>query len=255
MLTLPDFLKNRRALAAIVIGFCLALIFVTVFSPRKAHADGPTPMVYFGVHGGKSMANTEVTVDGVPFSLDGLGATGYVGGVHGGVDMALTSGNALAPFIGTFGGYSWQNTEFSVTMGSSNFSATLGDTFYGGGRVGLMWHGGAKAYGLVAYRQTDLKFSESNLSSPALRGWDLGMGVTFPIAKSVSFGVEGVWTKYDKEELKWGGAPTGVNIETDQLSVVGRINIELGNAPQSIFDDGPAPVSKACDPKIGNCKK
>lgn len=246
---------KRKAIIAATIAAAGAMLFATF-----ARADGPSPSIYFGVHGGKSFANTEVTADMAPgMSLDGLGAHGYIGGVHLGADLAFTKNDGLNPFVGVFCGYSWQNTAFELTLGpGASLTAELGNSYYGGVRLGLTSPGGVKGYVLGAYRQTDIAIALSGLTpSPgpsSLKGWDIGIGGEMPLAKHVSIGVEGVWTRYDKEDVTWNGSDTGLNIQPDQLSVMARLNVTLGGL-QSMVDDSNPPAGKACDPKMANCKK
>lgn len=242
---------KRKAFMAAAVAAACAMVFATF-----AKADGPTPVVYFGAHGGKSFASTELTVDGVPgLSLDGIGSKGYVGGIHGGADLLLSQRDGLNPFVGVFGGYSWQNTEANLTLGPGvGLSMSLGDSYYGGARLGLASSGGVKGYGLIAYRHTDLGFS-SPLPIPAIgpssvKGWDIGAGIEMPVAKHMSFGIEGIWTKYDTADVTIAGTPTPLNLDIDALTVMGRFNITFGGV-QSIFVDEPAP----CDPKFANCKR
>lgn len=220
-------------------------------------ASAQTPSFYVGVHGGQSMASTELSAAPAPgfgVSIDGLGSNGMVGGVHAGIDLQLQNS---AVFFGAFAGYDWQNTEFAVTFGPTSITATLGDSWYVGGRAGVVVHG-AKVYGLAAWRQTEWSTS---LPVPGLalddpRGWDIGIGIDVPIAKGVVLGVEGIRTQYQKGEFSAGtpAAPTGIYAQTDQLSFMARLSFALGGNPASIFDDAaPAAKAKACDPKMG-CK-
>src|SRR5689334_8897990 len=66
-------------------------------SIENVFADAPVgppragPFVYFGVHGGLTMADTEISLSGVPVSFDGVGSKGVIGGVQVGVDYVLPS--------------------------------------------------------------------------------------------------------------------------------------------------------------------
>ena len=209
-----------------LLGGAIALLMVGL-----APAMAQSPTFYIGAHGGKSIATSELTADGAPgFSLDGLGSNGYIGGVHAGVDIALGRGDGLVPFAGVFGGYSWQNTQFTITDGVDSFDMTLGNSLFGGGRIGVISSGGAKYYVLAAYRQTELGFSVADLTSPNLKGWDLGLGVDIPVTRNISVGLEGIWTKYAKEEILFGGVGTDLFQQTDQIAVTARLNIAFGGA-------------------------
>lgn len=210
--------------------------------------------VYVGVHGGQSIGKTELTNTPGTFSLDGLGSTGYVGGLHAGMDLRLPNS---AVFAGLFAGYDWTNDEFSITFGSTKMTATVGNSWYVGGRAGVLV-GPAKLYALTAFREASWSSSIKNLTLADPKGFDLGIGAEIPIAKNVSLGIEGVRTQYQKAELMFGAtpAPTGIHAETDVLSVMARLNFQFGNFPAgSLFDDrAVAPAAKACDPKLAGCK-
>jgi opacity protein-like surface antigen len=218
-----------------------------------ATAMAQTPSVYVGVHGGKSMASTELTDTPGTFSLDGLASNGYVGGVHGGIDLQLPKSPV---FVGAFAGADWGDTEFRLTAGPGfAFIATLGNSYYVGGRLGIVAHG-AKLYGLAAWRQAEWSSSVNALAVDDPRGWDLGLGVEVPVAKGVILGVEGIHTQYQRAEFLAGAPPTatGIHGETDQISVLARLSLQFGGAAPSIFDDAKEPAkAKACDPKTG-CK-
>jgi opacity protein-like surface antigen len=219
-------------------------------------AKAQTPSVYVGVHGGQTAASTELSAtlaQNFGVSLDGLSSNGMIGGIHAGMDLQLA--NSVV-FFGVLGGYDWQNTEFSITAGQQSFTANLGDSWYVGGRAGVVVHG-AKVYGLAAWRQTEWSSSVKNLTIDDPRGWDVGIGIDVPISKGVVLGVEGIRTQYQKGEFATGAnaTPSGVYGQTDQISVMARLSFALGGNPASIFDDAaPAPkTAKACDPKTG-CK-
>jgi opacity protein-like surface antigen len=241
-----------RQIQKILFGVILAAAGV---ASDKAHAQSPS--VYFGIHGGKGLATTELTTDALGgVSLDGLGSNGLIGGVHAGVDLQLA--NSIV-FVGAFGGYSWQEIEFNANVGTASVNATLGDSWYVGGRAGVVVKG-SKFYALAAYRRSEMAFSSTpswitgKLSLDDPRGWDIGLGAEIPIAKNISLGIEGIYTQYDKGEFAWGGVPTKVHGEIDQISVLARLNIQFG-AVQSIFDDTEAkPAAAKCDKKLATCK-
>lgn len=221
----------------------------TVLTAGKA----PAQEVYVGVHGGKSMGSTELTNTPGTFSLDGIGSQGYVGGVHGGVDLRLPSSPI---FAGIFAGYDWGQTEFALTVGSNSIKMSTGDAWYVGGRAGVLI-GGSKVYALTAFREATWSSSIKNLTLADPKGFDLGVGAEIAIAKNVSLGIEGIRTQFQKDEFMFGAVPvaTGVHAQTDVVSVMARLNFQFGNFPTgSIFDDRvPAPAAKGCDKKLGNC--
>ena len=219
-------------------------------------AMAQSPTLYFGVHGGKTMTSTELTDTANTFSLDGLSGNGYVGGVHVGADLQMANSPI---FAGVFGGADWGDNEFRLAFGSAAFTATLGNSYYAGGRLGVVVHG-TKVYALAAWRQTEWSSSVKGLTLDDPRGWDVGLGVEVPIAKNVSLGLEGIHTQYQKGEFMAPHpitkVPTalGIHGEIDQISVMARLNFQLGGS-SSIFDDAGAAPAKArvCDPKTG-CK-
>ena len=211
---------------------------------HKPAASNVGITVYGGLHGGLSMANTELS--SVPSSpgvvLDGIGSHGWIGGVHAGFDYTTAS----KVFFGGFGGYSWQNTESTLTLNgmttSNQFSFGLGDSYYFGGRVGYDW-GKYKVYGLAAWRHTDVEWGvPSGVTIPAalglpssMNGIDLGVGAAMTIAPNVELGLEGIWTNYGSEKVTYNfGTPTVPNtkaiaaLDTDQLSVMARLSFKFG---------------------------
>jgi hypothetical protein len=214
-----------------------------LFTSISAKAQSPT--VYFGLHGGKTMSSTELTNTGATFSLDGLSGNGYVAGVHIGADLQFANSPI---FAGVFVGADWGNNEFKV----QTFTATLGNSYYAGGRLGVVATGGTKIYALAAWRQSEWSTSAKGLLLDDPRGWDLGIGIDVPIAKNITLGVEGVATLGAPFPAMIQG-PTGIHAQIDQLSVMARLSFQLGGN-SSIFDDAaPAKAAKACDPKMG-CK-
>ncbi len=251
ILRLPQ--RKSRALDVLRMTAITAVVTLAVMVGFALAASAQ--QVYVGAHGGKSMASTELTNGPSTFSFDGIGEQGYVGGLHGGVDIGMPKS---AFFVGAFGGFDWQNTAFTVTAGSSNFKAAMGDSWYVGARAGVVVHG-TKLYVLSAYRQTDATTSVATLTIPKMKGFDLGVGIDVPLSNNVSFGLEGVRTQYQRDELTFGAipAPTGIHEQTDAVSIMARLNVGLnlsGNG--SIFDDraAPAKLGAACDPKMANCK-
>lgn len=251
--------QARRIGKAMIYGLLTAAAIIVAASfivSTKSHAQ--TPSVYFGVHGGQTISSTELTNSAGTISLDGLASHGYIAGIHGGVDVQLP-GSIV--FAGLFAGYDWRDTEFNLNVGAFNFNAALGNSWYAGGRAGVVVHG-AKVYALAAWRQSEWSSSLKGLSIDDPKGFDLGIGVAVPLTKNVVVGVEGIRTQYDKDEFILGpplaptGTKTGIHGETDQISVLARLTFQFGGNPASIFDDEPAkPAAKPCDPKLAGCKK
>lgn len=217
------------------------------FSSSFAAAQ-TTPQVYFGVHGGSSMGVGEIKDPSGPFDLDGLGAHGWVGGAHLGVDMKLP---ASPFFIGAYGGYDVQNTAFNASAGSSVFTAKLGDSWYAGGRGGFQFDGGAKIYGLAAYRDTKMTWTGGG--APELKGYDLGVGLEHPLAKNLSIGIEGIKTTF--QDVTIGGPGSTTALAASQLSLMARLSLKFGGGESYSPFIEPAADPAACDPKLATCKK
>jgi hypothetical protein len=181
--------------------------------------------VYFGGHGGVSIANTEVGLFGFG-SLDGIGSHGAIGGLHTGLDYILIE----KVFFGAYGLYDWQSTKSNLSIPPFNvLSVNLPDSYGFGGRLGYDW-GRAKAYGLVGWRHTDLEWSSSLVSvkglPTSLTGVDFGAGIAILLPPCLELGIEGVWTKYDSkafETLLLGP----LTIDPQQLAVMGRLSVRF----------------------------
>lgn len=228
---------------------------------RGAAHDAEAPAtgglsVYIGAHGGLTMVNTGVSQSDSQKSLwpagtltsdtsfDGVGGKGMIGGGQVGLDYLFASQSAARPFIGVFASYSWQDTEstlslsqtFTPIIGSPTThswfgSAGLGDSYAIGGRAGFDW-GKFKAYGLAAYRHTDLEWSSitdgkaDNLSKAGLPGHltgvDLGVGAGLMLSKNFELAVEAIWTNYKEETI----GKDGPKIDADQLQGLVRLNFK-----------------------------
>lgn len=209
-------------------------------------ADAQMPEIYIGVHGGKSFVNSEVSLEGAPVFLDGIGSDGWMGGVHVGSDFKLPGGPF---FIGAFGGYTFQNVETTAALGGPDTTVlAFGDSWNVGGRVG-MFVGQGKVYIGGGYRSTEAEIAGLGWTKD-LTGYDVVGGVSFPLARNLDFGVEGVWTHYNKEEI----GTSGVNIQPEQLSFMAKLIFNFGGPAEakSVADE---PAVRACDPKMANCKR
>lgn len=218
--------------------------FMLVFMAMAANAQSNVQL-YVGVHGGPSFANSKVSDDTGFFALDGLGSRGWVGGLHGGADLAIP--NTIF-FVGAFAGYDWQNTEFKATAGTTSFTANLNNSWYTGARAGVKV-GAGKVYVLGAYRQTETSWTTAAIKSPDLKGYDVGVGLAYPIAKNIELGIEGIKTHYRSEDLYTAtGVDTGANLQTDSLGVMARLTFTFGGGEKNYFsneDDPPAPKQRS----------
>jgi opacity protein-like surface antigen len=227
----------------------LGILLTFAAVPCVAQSVG-TPQVYVGVHGGKVFGDSDLS-DG-PSSINGLGSQGWAAGVHGGLDLPLGKSSGLVPFAGVYGGYDWTNVEFSVTNGAVTMHAPFGDSWYAGGRLGVMTTTGSKYYVLGAYRDGSLDVKDFGLPKTiALHGWDAGVGAEFTVTHFVTLGVEGIYTKFGDETLV---GP--LKVTPRELGVMARLNFALGEpTPASLFTDTSTAEPQGCDPKMANCKR
>ena len=223
-----------------------ALLSICFSGLLAANAAAQTPTFYVGVHGGLSMADTELSGGG--FSFDGIGSKGWIGGVQGGLDLNLPNGGAPPQFfVGGYGSYSWQNTDTELKTGGPNWTGSLGDSWSVGGRAGT-YYGASKIYVLAGWRQTELDLG-ALAPSMTLQGWDVGLGAAIPITDFMEFGIEAVRTQYQDEKI----GP--INLSSEQLSVLARLNFKLGGpGKSSIFTNEDDNKAVGCDPKLRGCK-
>lgn len=193
----------------------------SVFADAPVAPPKSGVFAYFGVHGGRTMFDTEVSLSGVPLSFDGVGGKGWIGGLEGGVDYVFAS----RMFVGAWASYSWQNTESKLTLGTTTLSAGLGDSYAVGGRFGYDM-GKAKLYGLAGYRHTDVEWPSGATGLPSsLSGLDLGIGAGVMLNKNLELDVKGIWTKYQDEDIGKGiGHPV---LSTDQLQILTSLNFKF----------------------------
>lgn len=172
---------------------------------------------HIGIHGGMSMANTELSAGGL--SIDGLGSEGMVAGIHVGADYQLP-GSAIV--VGAFADYNWQDVEFSITP---VLSASLKESYTLGARAGVVV-GSAMPYLLVGYTsaETSAEFGGASVAdTPTLTGWTWGGGIEFDVAPNIVLAGEYRFTKFDTETI--GGF---VNLDTDQQTFLARISYRFG---------------------------
>ena len=195
-------------------------------------ATAQTAQVYIGAGAGYSISSTEVTSPSVPgLSLDGLGSRGAVGGIHGGIDVYLSNSQV---FVGVFGSYSWQDVEFSLALAPvAGLSAKLSDSYSVGGRIGMMV-GGVKPYLLAAYTHTKMEWSANAggvpvvmPSAPDFSGLTLGGGVDVPLAKNLSWGLIGTYTRFGEENVAIGPGAS-INLQPEQLYIGARLTLSFG---------------------------
>lgn len=222
----PIDLKDRKTRGLIGLGLIgagiLGLILLGGGAAKADEAAGPNwTGCHVGIQGGYSMADVDVSAG--PLNIDGLGAQGFVGGVHGGCDYKIANTIIV---IGAFGDYNWQNVEFNAGVGPFKASASLGNSWTVGGRAGVTF-GNALPYVLVGYTQADtsVTFLGNSLASSDLNGWTYGGGVEFMLTPSVSMAAEYRFTRFGSENV-FGGAPILAS-QTDQQTAMLRLNIHL----------------------------
>ena len=189
-------------------------------SAGSAHAQGIA--CHLGAQAGLTVASSEIS--GAMFSVDGLSARSRSPdfGLHTGCDYKIPT-TALS--IGAWGEYMWRSVDFKASAGPVGLTIGLGNSWAIGARAGYVLPNGVMPYALVGYTQTDLTLPAGTPLSNNLKGWMMGGGVEVPLAKNLSFAGEARWTKYADVDLAPVGLPA--KIDTDALSVVGRLNVTL----------------------------
>ncbi len=188
--------------------------------------------IYLGAHGGYSASNLDLGLGGL--GLDGLSATGSIGGLHAGADLQIP-GSWLV--VGARGGYFWNNGEFTITSpGGTLFRLGHEDGWNVDGRVGAAL-GTALPYVFVGYTKshTSGNVMGSPITTPDLKGWQYGAGVEFRGPKSLNPGagagvtptvsLEVAYIDYD--QLAFGGG--AFTVDVSELRAMGRLNVRFGN--------------------------
>lgn len=243
-----DVIKTRKFwLAAVLVG-AAALIGITVYGPKAKAADkgGPKKQVaatldddlppppswtgvYIGLHGGSSYANADLSYK--TFGLDGLSATGMVGGGHVGARWHVPSSPLV---VGARAGYTFGETEFNAGAAPAIFHAAIKESWSADGTLGLAL-GTAMPYVVLGYTkaETEASFGGTALKGvPDLKGLRYGVGVEFRLPKLDStpvistFALEYLYTDYD--DLSFGKAPNALGVDVTGQTVLGRLNIQFG---------------------------
>lgn len=210
--------KQNQAFLAVFTGLIVASIVCGVIAfPTKARAQ--TVSTYVGLHAGYGMSSTELS-DGVS-SINGIGAKGLMGGVHGGVDMYLPSSMW---FIGVWGAYDFSKMDAKLSTPFGSASARLGDAWSVGGRVGLS-KDKMKPYVLLGYKQAETSVSGLGVvPMPTLKGLVYGVGLDYSLANNLSVGAQATMTKFDAADI---GA-TGIAMKPEALELTLRLNLQIG---------------------------
>lgn len=189
------------------------------------------------------------------FGLDGIGATGVLGGGRIGFDVAR--GRFL---FGVFGEYNFSNIETEIRAldgyddNGNPTHAKLGIEKDGewsiGGRLGYLVAPRTLTYVLAAYTQTEYKITGlpsdfevpegvSFKSNIKMDGVTLGAGVEYAMGGGFFAGLEGLYTMYGKETVyddRSEGYGNTADIETNELKVMGTLKYKIGAGLPSLSD-------------------
>lgn len=192
---------------------------------QNIFADAPVAKLnwsgfYFGIHGGYSAANGEIVTGGG--SLDGLSATGMIGGLTAGADWQVP-GSALV--LGARGGYTWSDAQF--TLGP--FAARMDDGWHADGRIGFAM-GTALPYVFGGYGKTNtsLVLGGPAVSGPDLEGWRAGGGVEWRLPAmgtgyvNPTLALEYMHRNFD--DIALGG---GAKLDITDQTFMGRVNLRF----------------------------
>lgn len=222
------------------IGGALALLVVAALAvwpaaaadkggPKNIFADAPMAPAaswtgaYVGLHGGYGAANAELTVPG--FGIDGLSATGPVGGIHAGYDVQIP-GSFLV--LGARAGYTWGNVEFSVNP--AIFNASIDNGWSADGRIGAAI-GSALPYvfGGWTVMNTSATAGTVGIPTPDLKGWRGGAGVEFRLPKLGTGSITPTLAlEYTYTDFQRITPFVPLNVDVTQQTMMGRLNLRFG---------------------------
>lgn len=240
--------KPRRLLiSALLAAVSFATCLLVLVSPAPAadkggpaissniFADAPVGKInwsgiYIGLHGGYGVADGALSFG--PATIDGLAASGAVGGIHAGADVQI-HGSMLV--LGLRGDYTWSHEEFSISAPGGAFKASLHDGWGADARVGLAL-GTALPYLFVGYTQEHTAASLTGgpaISAPDLRGWRVGGGVEFRIPKmtteTFNTTLAAEYKHTDFSEVTLGG-PGGPKLNVTDDVFMTRLNFRFGES-------------------------
>jgi len=173
-----------------------------------------------GAQAGYSMASSEIS--GTWLSVDGLSAKSRSPdfGLRTGCDYRIPT----TPFaVGAFADYTWRDVAFQISTPGNAISMGLGSAWTIGGRV--MYADlvkGVSPYVGLGYTQTNLNLPAGVNLSSTLKGWKLIGGTEVALAKNLSLGLEGQWTKFDDIDLGAGFA-----MKPDAMTFMTRLSVVL----------------------------
>lgn len=224
MLRLKSFLTLGLGAAAL-----LGAMLVAVTPTWSADKGGPNPIagplpygppatwtgVYVGGHAGYGSA--DAALSGFGGTVDGLAATGKLGGVDVGADWQLP-GSFLV--LGARASYTWNDVNFTAP----GFRAGLTDGWSADGRIGVAM-GTAMPYVFAGIGKTHTTVTGGG--SPDLQDWHAGVGVELRLPKAMDTGmaltptvsIEAAYTDYENKTF----GPMTLNVT--ELSAVARLNL------------------------------
>lgn len=220
--------KSHYSFLTIFTALLIASVACAILAyPRQARAQ--TVSTYVGLHAGYGISSTSLT-DGTD-SINGIGAKGLQGGIHGGVDVFFP--NSMF-FIGAWGAYDFSKMDAKLLAAPFNASARLGDSWSVGGRVGLS-KDKVKPYVLLGYKQAETSVSGLGpVSMPTVKGLVYGGGLDYALANNLTVGAQATLTKFDATDI----TGTGLTMKPEALEITLRMSLQLG-APVAT---SPAPL-------------
>lgn len=170
-------------------------------------------------------------------TLDGLNSRGFIGGGTIGADYQM--GRFV---IGAFGSYDFANFESSggIPDFDASFKVSKGDEWSAGLRAGYLLTPRVLAYALVAYTQTDYKFSaalgtESGSKTVDFDGVSVGGGLEVAITNNVFLGAEYKHTFYNGETIfdtggvRVGGFGKRIVDDLDEDKIMATLKVKLNS--------------------------
>jgi opacity protein-like surface antigen len=135
-----------------------------------------------GVHGGGQFTNVEIGDGG--FSFDGVGADGFVGGIHAEYLFGFAGNFRAGPYIE--GGFSNVNTNFETPGGDLDLLNQ--EHYYGGGiKAGMVFFNSALIFARAGVERAKWEFAEE--IGVDVDSFVLGGGVEAMVASNVSVGL------------------------------------------------------------------
>lgn len=161
---------------------------------------------------------------GTLLELDGLAASGIIGGGRVGFDLAR--GRFL---VGAFADYNFSDatTELNV-LGTNLLSVEKDDEWTIGLRAGMIVAPRTLLYGLVGYTETTYAFKALGGGVDVdYSGVTAGAGIEFALANGVFLGIEGQHTWYGDETVLPLGGGFHIDDALNETRVMGTLKVKL----------------------------